>query len=171
MFDSMRTGKAFRRLPLLASAAILLYMTGCATIFRGSAQDVSVTSSPGGASVYVNGNSAGTTPCTVKLKRSESHVVRVELDGYRPYEVQLDKKLDIGWTVVSLWLGAGGGLIIDAITGAIYTIDPGTVSARFSNDSASIGSTEDGRFHIFVTMEKPGDDWVKVGQMEKINAN
>ena len=171
MVNRMKSGNAFRSMPLLATAVILLYMSGCATVLRGTKQDVAVTSAPGGASVYVDGDNAGMTPCTVELKRNSSHTIRVELAGYQPYEVRLENKFSIGWSIASLLVNSPLGLVIDIVTGAVYTIDPGTVSASFSDSSASIDTEDDSQFKIFVTMEKPDANWVKVGQMEKITVN
>ena len=46
---------------------------------------LSVTSEPGGAKVYLNGNDLGKTPVTRKQKQSKTYKLRVELPRYRDY--------------------------------------------------------------------------------------
>ncbi len=71
---------------------ILGMLTGCQTLSRGRSQWVSATSRPAGVRVLVDGVPAGTTPVSLKLTRRDLHVVRFELDGYRPVEIRMSKK-------------------------------------------------------------------------------
>ena len=81
----------FRRLfPVLVLVSCLA--TGCQTLSRGRSQWVPATSRPAGVRVIVDGVAAGTTPVSLKLTRRDAHVVRFELDGYRPVEIRMSKK-------------------------------------------------------------------------------
>ena len=62
--------------------------TGCATFVTGGGPDqrIRVTSEPKGAKVFVDGTYRGTTPTSVSMTRVDNHVLRIELDGYVPFE-------------------------------------------------------------------------------------
>src|SRR5512136_134316 len=66
--------------------------TGCQTLSRGRSQWVPATSRPAGVRVSVDGVPVGTTPVSLKLTRRDLHVVRFELDGYRPVEIRMSQK-------------------------------------------------------------------------------
>jgi hypothetical protein len=67
---------------------VLTASTGCATFVTGGGPDqkIRITSEPNGARVYVDGNYRGTTPTSVSMTRVDNHLLRVELDGYVPFE-------------------------------------------------------------------------------------
>jgi predicted small secreted protein len=78
-------------LPAVVVAAALL-LQGCATVVRGTSQKIPVTSAPSGAKVLVNGKDAGTTPLILKLKRRKPAVIRIESEGFDPYEIRIERK-------------------------------------------------------------------------------
>ncbi len=114
---------AYTVLVAVTAAAVLL--TGCATIFNGTRQEISVTSEPPGASVFVNNVSFGQTPTVIDLKRSEKYTVLLELHGFKPFEMTFGRKLNtffyvnipvVGWAV-------------DALSGSMYKLTPEEVKA------------------------------------------
>ena len=107
---------ALTALPL----AQLLY-PGCATLFSGTTQPVRVKSKPTGAQVFLNGKNIGATPVTAVVSRWGFHRVRIELAGYEPYEVRLEKHYNDAATA-NVYIG-GGWIVIDALTGAIFSQD------------------------------------------------
>lgn len=111
--------------PLLLMAAAwplaqVLY-PGCATLAGGVTQQVRVKSKPAGARVLVNGNDVGVTPVTTRLSRWGWHWVRIEMAGYEPYEVRLEKTYN-GTAGANLFIG-GVWIVVDAVTGAIFQLD------------------------------------------------
>ena len=102
-----------QRLAIALFAATML-STGCATIIKGSTAKVSIGTSPPGATVYVNGNPVGNSPLMVSLPHDDAQV-RAELPGYQPGYASITTSFS-GWSLL-------GGILIDAITGAITTID------------------------------------------------
>ena len=113
--------------------AILLYTSSCATIFKGSSADIRVNSSPAGATVTVNGVHRGLTPQTLSLKRNKDHILEFTRDGYEKVTFAVDRKFDIGTTIVgnlfSWWLL---GVIVDVASGAAYTLTPADLNANLS---------------------------------------
>jgi uncharacterized protein YceK len=98
---------------LIVTAAMLL--EGCATVVRGTSQKIPVTSAPAGARVFVDGKEAGTTPFLLKLKRKKPAVIRIEREGYDPYEIHIEQKRPSFWDPVRLF-----GNTLLAMPGALW---------------------------------------------------
>ena len=84
----------------IAAIAALFALTGCASIFNGTTQPVTIKSTPEGAAFAVTNRAgekiyAGATPTTITLKRgsgyfkSETYTVLLTKEGFA------DKKLTI----------------------------------------------------------------------------
>lgn len=54
---------------ILFSIYFLINCSGCATLFAGGSEEISVTSDPDGAKVLVNGQNEGKTPMTFVAKK------------------------------------------------------------------------------------------------------
>ncbi|HMN26177.1 MAG TPA: PEGA domain-containing protein [Ignavibacteriaceae bacterium] len=103
-------------------AATAFIFSSCATIFKGSTDDVSFSSEPTGAKVYVNGNLLGTTPVQLELKSKNSYTIEFKKDGYETKTVLLNNSVGGGWIVLDI-LGGLFPVIIDAATGNWYELD------------------------------------------------
>lgn len=123
----MNAGKTTSPIYTILPALILLsaLFAGCATIFNGTRQEISVTSEPPGASVFVNNVSFGQTPTVIDLKCDQRYSILLELHGFKPYELTFDRKLNtllfVNVPVV--------GWVVDALSGAMYKLTPGEVRA------------------------------------------
>ena len=111
---------------LLLCAALTLPLSqalfqGCATWIDGPTEKVHVKSQPAGAQVWLNGHSIGQTPVTAVVSRWGSHRVRIEMPGYKPFEVPLQKRVS-DYASGNLFIG-GVWIVVDAITGAIFQLD------------------------------------------------
>jgi hypothetical protein len=106
--------------------ALILTLSGCATIVNGSSQSVGIRSDPPGARVYVDGVARGETPAEVDVKRKDRHEVRLELEGHETYAVRLNRSVS-PWFAGNLLYGGLIGLGVDAITGSMYQVSPSTV--------------------------------------------
>lgn len=127
--------------PLLV--ATLLGLGGCASIVSDSTYPVAITSSPSGASYQItNENGAvvrsGVTPDHVILKAGagyfdgETYKVTYQKDGYAGNSAALNSGID-GWYWGNILFGGLIGLlVVDPITGAMYTLPE---SANASLDS------------------------------------
>ncbi len=71
-----------RFLLFFVSILTVFSFSGCAYFREGVPQKVVVMSLPSGADVFINGESAGTTPLAVNLPRKIVHEVRLEKEGY-----------------------------------------------------------------------------------------
>jgi len=103
-----------------------LFMTSCATMIRGTSQEIPIKSEPPGAKVRINGMPKGVTPVTVPiLRRSDEPLVSIEYEGYKKWELSLNKT-HAPWAMLNLIVGpfALFGVIPDLINHANYTFTP-----------------------------------------------
>ena len=153
----------------------LILLSSCASIVHGSKQNVTFTSQPKDAKIFINGIQFGETPNVVSLRRKGRHkgdtsggkeyIVSVELDGYYPYKIKLQREID-GWFWGNLVLGGPIGFIIDWTTGSIYKLTPNQVMAQMPSATSYIHN-KDSNILIAITLE-PDPSWEKVGHLEKI---
>ena len=110
---------------LVPVLVVCMFSTGCATLVTGSGHDqsVRVSSEPRGADVYVNNSLAGKTPMSVRLSRKDDQFVRVEMEGYKPYQATLKTGFN-GWVFGNILFGGVTGLVIDLLSGASDALSP-----------------------------------------------
>jgi hypothetical protein len=154
--------KKLLALPLLAALA------ACGSIIHGGSQGIGFQSNPTNATVSVDNQPKGNTPVVVSLSRKDTHLVRMELAGYQPYEATITRSVS-GWVWGNLIFGGLPGLAIDAITGGLYKLSPDQITAQFLKQNASVQKSKDG-LAVFVVL-KPEADWQLIGQLEPISRN
>lgn len=120
--------------------AVSLSMTGCASIISGANQTLTFRSVPEEASISITNKAGekihtGTTPVTVTLKRgagyfkAAAYEVRFEKEGYQAKTVHV-RGTGNGWYIANVLLGGLVGLlIVDPVTGAMYSLTPSDVNA------------------------------------------
>jgi len=157
----------FKSLRFILLAGLLpLLATNCATVLRGTRDQVGIASQPTGAEVIVDNEFLGKTPVTAELRRKDKHVINIKLQGYQPYEITITRKTS-GFVFGNLVFGpfAPIGLAVDAITGGMYSLRPDEVQAELRPGAAKAELT-DGTLYVILTHE-PDPAWVKVGQMQR----
>ena len=147
---------------VLVATAVLL--SGCASIIHGTGQDVGFSSSPTNALVTINGVELGRTPLTTELKRKNNHMVKLELDGYMPYETTFTRKVS-GWVWGNIVFGGLIGLAVDGISGGIYKLTPEQLHAQMLNDGAA-HIYEDDAIYVAVVLT-PSSSWQKIGELQR----
>lgn len=150
--------------------------SSCAAIIHGSKQHVEFASRPTGARLYIDGKDMGTTPQSLTLSRrgnrerdadgKKSFAIKLELEGYKPYETTLERKLD-GWIFGNLLFGGVVGIVIDIASGAMYRLTPKRIDGDFLDKTATTSPSKNSIF-IGVTMQ-PDPSWEKIGQMTKLS--
>lgn len=107
----------------------LVSLSGCATIIKGTTQNIPVASDPTGADVTVDAQLYGQTPIDLSVKRKRDHLVTISKEGYHSKSIPIVKS--VGGAV---WGNiVAGGLIgwgIDASTGAQYNLTPESISVK-----------------------------------------
>ncbi|HKJ44545.1 MAG TPA: PEGA domain-containing protein [Balneolales bacterium] len=109
-------------------AGIALTFNGCATLFKGTSDNVNLSSEPAGAKVYVNGNLMGTTPVKLKLKSSDTYQIEFKKNGYTTKTYNLTNHVGAGWIVLDV-LGGLVPIIVDAATNSWYKLDQSNFNA------------------------------------------
>ena len=138
---------------ILASLVTSIFLfQNCATIYKGTSQKIPITSEPSGTMIMVDGNEIGHVPLVLKLRKNKSHIIRIEKQGYNPYEIKIMKKISISvlailgnyflastalyiyWRLAGIentdksgWpiIGLTLGLtLVDTLSGANFTLSP-----------------------------------------------
>jgi len=153
-----------RRTILLALAPLALLTAGCASIMHGTKQDIGISSTPTNARVTVNNMPLGQTPLVAKLARGDNHIVKIELDGYQPFEATLTKKVS-GWVWGNIVFGGIIGLAIDAMSGGLYVLTPEQLSAQLARQGDDSALLQDGIYVVLVPQVDP--EWVRVAMFAR----
>ena len=105
---------------------VLVFCSGCCSLFRESSQLITVDSNIQGAEVKV-GDAIGTTPFSLKIPKGKEYVITVNPNGKSQSRL-LERRVDGLYWVNILWWPA---LIIDAITGKMFVYDPTSYKFEF----------------------------------------
>ena len=99
---------------------ILSMLQGCASIISGTEQTIQVSSTPEGATVYVDGMPMGRTPTAVRLKKNKHSNIMVKMEGYSSQSLPMGKSFD-GVALLNIFWDSS---TTDAVTGAIFQYSP-----------------------------------------------
>jgi uncharacterized protein YceK len=159
------TSRMSRPFILMTCGAIAGFaLSGCATIIHGTHQDVGISSTPTGAEVWVDNIKMGETPVIAKLRRKDTHVVKLVLNGYQPYETTVTRSVS-GWVFGNIIFGGLIGLGVDAISGSIYKLSPEKVTGTLA-DARTVALSKGDALYIDVEM-KPQRGWELIGQLQR----
>jgi len=132
---------------IVAGVASALVLSGCATLFSGSSQEVEIESTPSNASVMVDGKDQGTTPTTIEVTRPEqgdAPEITINKEGYQETTLQLERQFN-AVTLVNIInplayfpLGIPAtGFAVDWYTGALWKYQPDGYTVELQSGSAS----------------------------------
>lgn len=132
---------------------------GCASIISGTRQDVMITSSPDLATLNIKNMNGvivyqGQTPATVNLERNNSYIVTVSLPGYKDSQVSINRGFNFVF-LGNLICGGVLGMIIDAVDGAIYNLEPSILSVTLV--TASIKGKDDEKYAVLQYKNEKGE--------------
>jgi len=142
---------------VIACAAALAVVSGCASIMQGSEQRIGITSTPSGANVTVDGNPVGITPVVASMKRESDHLVQITMDGYVPYQTFVTRSVS-GAVAGNVLAGGLIGAAVDKSTGAMYKLTPASIDAVLvkadTPSAVTAGATAPARFqHLSAVAE------------------
>jgi hypothetical protein len=110
-----------------------MWLSGCATVTRGTKDTLIVESDPAGAEVRLSTGQTGKTPTSFKLPRGDSLVVTVAKEGYETVMVNVNSQVVgagaagmAGNVLVGGIIGAG----VDAFSGAMKDLKPNPVTVK-----------------------------------------
>jgi hypothetical protein len=118
---------------LLLAALIAAPCLGCASVTRGTTENISISTTPAGATADISGleiPTACVTPCVVQAKRNADITVTINKDGYEPQTIPLTKEIPgsgAAGFAGNILLGGLVGMGVDAATGAAQDHKPNPV--------------------------------------------
>jgi hypothetical protein len=118
---------------LALAAALALPCVGCASVTRGTTENISISTTPSGATAEISGldiPTACVTPCVVQAKRNADITVSINKEGYEPQTIPLTKEIPgsgAAGFAGNILLGGVVGMGVDAVTGAALDHKPNPV--------------------------------------------
>jgi hypothetical protein len=114
---------------------------GCATITNGTTQKIPVSTTPDGATAKNQDGVSCITPCDLKLKRKQDHIITISKEGFEKQSVICKHVLISKVAVVGYILIPGGliGAVVDAANGSLYRLTPDGISLELKPVSAKLG--------------------------------
>ena len=129
---------------IVAIVAIACLSTGCRTVAVGATQEITISTTPAGATVEIRGPIAptptteisggtayirpveewralGKTPIRTKLRRGMNYDVKITMPGYDPVEYRMERSLTAGFWLGNLFVPIIGH-IMDLASGAAYNL-------------------------------------------------
>ena len=103
------------------------FLIGCATLFKGTNEEISINSDPQRAQIFINGDLYGETPISVQLESKKTYTIEFKKEGFQTKTFQLNNHVGAGWIVLDV-LGGLVPVIVDAATGAWYHLDQKNVN-------------------------------------------
>jgi hypothetical protein len=122
----------------LLTLIVLLACGGCATVLRGTTDQVQILSEPTGAQVRTSLNHACVTPCTITVSRKDEFVVSYSKPGYRSVEIPVKTAVQTaggGAFVGNVVAGGIVGMGTDMATGAANDHVPNPVMVQLEPDT------------------------------------
>ena len=158
---------------VFAASAVVLALSGCASIFNGKTQSVVVSSVPEGANAAVTNRAGekghtGVTPVTLTLNRGagyfkpEIYTVTLTKEGFSTRQLTLTGTVS-GWYIGNILFGGLIGMLaVDPVTGAMYTF-PATVSGALEAEPAKTSRASESL--TIVSTEKLTGDQMKQARL------
>jgi hypothetical protein len=118
---------------VLGIVALAAALGGCASVTRGTTENISITSTPAGAEANISGLEVPTTcltPCAIVAKRSADISITFAKPGFQTEVVTLTKEVPATGAAGFAGNVLAGGLIgmgVDAATGAAQDHKPNPV--------------------------------------------
>ncbi len=117
---------------IILTAAIASLLGGCATITRGTTNDIQITSEPSGANAKTSMSQTCITPCIIKMGRKDEFQVVFNKDGYREAIIPVKTQMagaGVAGLAGNVLVGGIVGVGVDAYSGATLEHSPNPVHA------------------------------------------
>lgn len=142
-----------KSLKILCCLVIAFFiLSGCASIVSKSNWPINIRSSPEQANVTITDMKEGKeifqgqTPATVTLSskggyfKSKTYMVKVSKEGFETQNIEIVSNIN-GWYFGNILLGGLlGMLIVDPLTGAMWTLDPKEINLTLLSKASEVPS-------------------------------
>ncbi len=150
----MKSLMGSRAVSLVLIGLLLPSLAGCGTIFGGTREIITAQSSPGAAAVAtVPITVTYTTPASMSLERKHSYVLTFSAEGYGSAEFQIRHEMRVGILVADVLLTGLIGVVVDAITGGWYKLEPKTAIVTLERAAANEGPDQD-TIEVAITIQE-----------------
>lgn len=153
----------------LLATYILIAASGCATVFTGTSDEVSVNSYPGNAKVEIKTTGGalieqGYTPMSAKLRKGKDYAVTISLEGYETKTVGIIK----GGVGKASFLNLFNILFwgIDFVSGAMFRFESTTINVSLQESTAQDGTTA--IYAILTFSDEAGEQKSVTTKMEQL---
>jgi len=143
----------------------ILLATSCATIVNGTTQKVCIASDPACADVFIDHSYVGKTPLKANLTRKADHAVRIECEGYAPYEFCFKKQMS-KWVFGNIAFGGFPGLAVDLLTGGVYRLTANQTQAALKAGNVACMKHDDKMVTVVLHADP---SWEQIDQMTRVN--
>ena len=120
---------------ILATFVAGVLVAGCASVTRGTTNQVQINSSPPEAQARTSMGHSCTTPCTLQFARRDEFTVLISKPGYHSVEIPVRTQLagaGAAGFAGNIILGGAVGMVVDASTGATLEHVPNPVTAALT---------------------------------------
>jgi hypothetical protein len=117
---------------MLAAGFACLFLSGCATVTRGTTNQVTFVSEPPGAEMQTSVGHRCTTPCTIEFSRKQEFVATFSKVGYKSEQIPVQTRVagsGAAGFAGNVLVGGLVGMGVDAATGSTLEHFPNPVSA------------------------------------------
>jgi hypothetical protein len=126
-------------------------LVGCATVFTGTSQTVSISSNIEGAEVRIDGNMVGTTPYSGKVRKgSGAKTVLISKPGYQSQQISLHSAIN-PVTIISIVFWDLG--TTDFISGAAWEYVPNSYYVNLLKAERSASDTREIRVKEYAMLK------------------
>jgi hypothetical protein len=112
--------------------SLALTTAGCATVTRGTTDQITVTSTPSGARVTTSLAQSCVSPCTFSVSRKDEFIVTIAAEGFKPQDIPVKTQLagnGAAGFAGNILLGGVIGMGVDVATGSTLEHVPNPVHA------------------------------------------
>lgn len=141
----------------IAVAFVALTAAGCATVTRGTTNQVTFTSEPSEAELRTTVGHSCKTPCVLEINRKTEFVATFQLPGYKTQEIPVATRIagrGAAGFAGNVLLGGVIGMGVDAATGSTLEHFPNPVFAKLEKEPA-VGPTRSNAKKLKPIPQKP----------------
>jgi PEGA domain len=123
---------------ILGMVGCVSMLSACATVTRGTTNQIQIMSEPSGAAVKTSLNQTCTTPCTLTVGRKDEFSVVINLPGYKEQVVEIKTRVagaGAAGFVGNVVIGGVIGMGADAVTGATLEHFPNPLEVKLERSS------------------------------------
>jgi hypothetical protein len=113
-----------------AALMVTALLPACATVTRGTKQQLTIRTEPPGADVRLSNGMTCVSPCDLRVRRKETFTANISKQGYQAVTVPMTSKMHGGGALAlagNVLIGGLIGVIVDVSTGALRDVRPGPI--------------------------------------------